>query len=54
MVGAAVAVARGTMSIDYIAASMAVPARCSLPLAPPYPLLLSGCSFLPFPIGAPH
>ena len=49
--GAAAAVARGVLTLDFVAASLAVPARCSLPLAPPHPLLLSGCSFMPFPTG---
>jgi hypothetical protein len=51
MVGAAVAVAVGRFSLSFVAASMEVPARCSLPLAPPHTLVLAGSWFMPFPKG---
>lgn len=34
MVGAAVAVARGDLPLDYVSASLCAPARAVLPLAP--------------------
>ncbi|PSC73076.1 tRNA pseudouridine synthase [Micractinium conductrix] len=48
MVGAAVAVARGTMPLELLEASLATPARVSLPLAPPSTLMLIGAQFSPF------
>ena len=51
MVGAAVAVAVGRFPLSFVAASLDVPARCSLPLAPPHTLVLAGCWFMPFPKG---
>ena len=51
MVGAAVAVALGRFPLSFVAASLEVPARCSLPLAPPHTLVLAGCWFMPFPRG---
>ena len=44
-VGAAVAVARGTMPLELLEASLATPARVSLPLAPPSTLMLIGAQF---------
>ena len=52
MVGAAVAVAVGRFPLDFVAASLEVPARCSLPLAPPHTLVLAANWFMPFPKGA--
>jgi len=49
MVGGAVAVARGEISLELLEASMAIPARISsLPLAPPSTLMLAGNTFRPF------
>ena len=50
--GAAVAVALGRFPLDFVAASLEVPARCSLPLAPPHTLVLAANWFMPFPKGA--
>ena len=52
MVGAAVAAAVGRFSLGFVAASLEVPARCSLPLAPPHTLVLAANWFMPFPKGA--
>ncbi len=52
MVGAAVAVALGRFPLGFVAASLEVPARCSLPLAPPHTLVLAANWFMPFPKGA--
>jgi len=52
MVGAAVAVAAGRFPLGFVAASLEVPARCSLPLAPPHTLVLAANWFMPFPKGA--
>ena len=54
MVGAAVAVALGRFPLSFVAASLEVPARCSLPLAPPHTLVLAANWFMPFPKGAGH
>lgn len=45
MVGAAVAVARGSLPFDLLEASLATPARMNLPLAPPSTLMLVGAQF---------
>lgn len=50
MIGAAVAVARGSLpSAAVIAAALRVPARLSLPLAPPHTLVLTGARFGAYP-----
>jgi hypothetical protein len=48
MVAASVAVARGVVPLELIAASLAAPARVALPLAPPLTLVLAGATFAPF------
>ena len=52
MIGAAVATALGRFPLSFVAASLEVPARCSLPLAPPHTLVLAANWFMPFPKGA--
>lgn len=49
MVAAAVAAARGFISLSVIDATLSAPVRINLPLAPPYPLILADCVFQPFP-----
>lgn len=48
MVGAAVAVALGIFPPELLEASLSVPARINLPLAPPSTLVLTGAEFAPF------
>lgn len=48
MVGAAAAVARGSLPLELLEASLATPARVNLPLAPPSTLMLTGAQFSPF------
>jgi len=48
MVGGAVAVANGHMPLDVLRAALAVPARVSLPLAPPHTLVLAATEFHPY------
>ncbi len=48
MVAASVAVARGQLPLELVAASLAAPARVVLPLAPPLTLVLAGATFAPF------
>lgn len=45
MVGAAAAVARGSLPLELLEASLATPARVNLPLAPPSTLMLTGAQF---------
>lgn len=53
MIGAAVAVARGSLpSPAVVAAALRVPARLSLPLAPPHTLVLTGARFGAYPAKA--
>lgn len=53
MIGAAVAVARGSLpSAAVVAAALRVPARLSLPLAPPHTLVLTGARFGAYPAKA--
>ncbi|KAL0039788.1 hypothetical protein WJX77_008016 [Trebouxia sp. C0004] len=49
MLGAAVAVARGDLPLDFVSASLCAPARAVLPLAPAQVLVLAGNAFQPFP-----
>ncbi|KAI3430436.1 hypothetical protein D9Q98_005031 [Chlorella vulgaris] len=48
MVGLAVAVARGSVPLEILHASLATPARINTPLAPPSTLVLTGAQFRPF------
>ncbi|KAL4422713.1 hypothetical protein ABPG75_008910 [Micractinium tetrahymenae] len=48
MVATAAAVARGSLPIELLEASLATPARVNLPLAPPSTLMLTGAQFSPF------
>lgn len=48
MVGAAVAVGRGNLPLELLQATLSVPARVSLPLAPAATLLLVDATFMPF------
>jgi hypothetical protein len=50
MIGAAVAVACGAMSLELLQASLSLPARVATPRAPPHSLLLLDCTFFDFPV----
>lgn len=45
MAGAAVAVARGLMSLELLSVALAAPGRVTVPRAPPHTLLLAGSDF---------
>lgn len=49
MVGTAAAVATGRISLEFAEATLHVPARAALPLAPGAPLALADNAFLTFP-----
>jgi hypothetical protein len=49
MIGGAIATALGLMTLDFLRASLSLPARLSVPRAPPHSLLLLDCSFFDFP-----
>mgnify|MGYP001810917639 CR=1 FL=1 len=42
MIGAAVAVSQGRMSLELLTAALSAPGRVTVPRAPPHTLLLSG------------
>lgn len=48
MIGGALAVARGSLPLPLLRASLAAHARVNVPRAPPHTLVLSDCSFPPF------
>ena len=50
MIGSAIAVTLGALSMEAVEASFAPPSRISLPLAPSHTLLLSDCDFRDFPV----
>lgn len=50
MIAAAIAATRGFISFSVLEATLTLPIRLNLPLAPPHPLMLADCEFQPFPV----
>lgn len=49
MIGTAVAVATNRISLAFADATLCIPGRAALPLAPGSPLVLADNAFMPFP-----
>ena len=50
MIAVAMSVATERLPMEFVDLSLSLPARLKLPLAPPLTLVLSDCTFQPFPI----